>query len=173
MNTCEKLIKEVEDLNNNTPDGEIVDADTILVDLVQNCDYEFTGFAQDIFNIWKNSADKKAVEQMFYEFTDMEFSSYLMKCKEEITRKKEFVDYDDNLIIGRVPNKIKERTKENMEVYHMGLADSFREAVRTYVKKGTELWKAWYYDDFRKYIPSAYLPEYLDFAKYPLKYADK
>ena len=75
-------------------------------------------------------------------------------CKEEITRKKEFVDYDDNLIIGRVPNKIKERTKENMEVYHMGLADSFREAVRTYVKKGTELWKAWYYDDFRKYIPS-------------------
>ena len=60
-----------------------------------------------------------------------------------------------------------------MEVYHMGLADSFREAVRTYVKKGTELWKAWYYDDFRKYIPSAYLPEYLDFAKYPLKYADK
>ena len=114
MNTCEKLIKEVEDLNNNTPDGEIVDADTILVDLVQNCDYEFTGFAQDIFNIWKNSTDKKAVEQMFYEFTDMEFGSYLMKCKEEITRKKEFVDYDDNLITGRVPNKIKERTKENI-----------------------------------------------------------
>lgn len=27
--------------------------------------------------------------------------------------------YDDDLIIGRVPKKVKERTKENMEVYNM------------------------------------------------------
>lgn len=81
--------------------------------------------------------------------------------------------YDENLIIGRVPKKIKERTKENMGKYYLGLYDAFQEAVRTYAKKGTELWKAWYYDDFRKYIPSAYLSEYLDFSKYPLKYADK
>lgn len=81
------MIKEVEKLNNNTPDRKIfIDADTILADLVQNCDYEFIGFAQDIFNIWKESSDKKAVEQMFYEFTDMEFDDYLMKCKKEITR---------------------------------------------------------------------------------------
>ena len=43
----------------------------------------------------------------------------------------------------------------------------------TQVNKGTELYKAWYYDDFRKFIPSAYNPEYLDFSKYPLKYAGK
>lgn len=82
----EDMLKEVEQLNKNTPDGQIMDADTILVDLLQDCDHEFTGFAQDIFNIWKNSTDKKAVEQMFYEFTDMEFDRYLMKCKEEISQ---------------------------------------------------------------------------------------
>lgn len=81
--------------------------------------------------------------------------------------------YSDDLIIGRVSKKIRERTKENMEVYHMCLSDSFEEAVRELAKKGTELWKAWYYSDFRKFIPSAYVQEYLDFEKYPLKYADK
>ena len=81
--------------------------------------------------------------------------------------------YDDELIIGRVSKKIRKRTQENMEVYNMGLADSFEEAVRELAKKGTELWKAWYYNDFRKFIPSAYNPEYLDLSKFPLKYADK
>ena len=81
--------------------------------------------------------------------------------------------YDDNLIIGRVPKKIKERTKENMEVYNMGLYDSFKEAAKELAKERTELYKAWYYDDFRKFIPSAYNTEYLDFSKYPLKYVGK
>ena len=82
----EDMIKEVETLNDNVPDGQIVDADTILVDLIQENDFEFSGFAQDIFNIWKESTDKKAVEQMFYEFTGMEFDRYLMKCQSDITR---------------------------------------------------------------------------------------
>lgn len=84
--TTEEMIKNVEKLNNNTPDGQIVDADTILVDLIQECDYEFSGIAQDIFNIWKCSTDKKAVEQMFFEFTGIEFDDYLMKCIKEISR---------------------------------------------------------------------------------------
>ena len=85
-NNTADLIKDVEMLNNNTPNGRIVDADTILVDLLENSDFSFTGFAQDIFNIWKDSSDKKAVEQMFFEFTDMEFEDYLHKCKDQITR---------------------------------------------------------------------------------------
>lgn len=82
----EELLKEVEELNENTPFGFIKDADTILNDIIDETDYEFDGIAQDIFNIWRNSSDKKAVEQMFFEFTDMEFKDYLEKCKEEITR---------------------------------------------------------------------------------------
>ncbi len=78
--------------------------------------------------------------------------------------------YDDALIVGKVSKVIRKRTKENMEVYNMCLSDSFEEAVKTYAKEGTQLWKAWYYSDFRKFIPSAYIPEYLDFTKYPLKY---
>ena len=82
----EKLLKEVEELNNNTTDGWIKDADTILADIVQENDFEITGIAQDIFNIWRNSSDKEAVEKIFFEFTDMEFKDFLEKCKEEITR---------------------------------------------------------------------------------------
>lgn len=82
----ENLLKEVEELNANTPNGMITDADTILVDLIDKNDFEITGIAQDIFNIWKNSSDKNAVEQMFFEFTDTEFKDYLETCKKEISR---------------------------------------------------------------------------------------
>lgn len=77
------------------------------------------------------------------------------------------------MIVKRVPKTIVNRTQENMDVYHMCLSDAFEEAARNFAKRGTELWKAWYYDDFRKYIPSAYREEYLDFDKYPIKYANK
>ena len=73
----------------------------------------------------------------------------------------------------RIPKAIKERTEENIDVYGMCLSDAFEEAVRTLAKQGTRLWKAWYYSDFREYIPCAYQSEYLDFKKYPLKYENK
>ena len=78
--------------------------------------------------------------------------------------------YSYDLIVGKVSKKVRERTQENMNVYFMGLYDAFREAAFTYAKPGTELYKAWYYDDFRKFIPSAYMPESLNFGKCPLKY---
>ena len=81
--------------------------------------------------------------------------------------------FDERLIVRRVPKWIKDRTRENMDEYGMCLTDSFQEAVREYpkLKQGSELWKAWYYDDFRLFIPSAYRLEAFDFEKYPLKYA--
>lgn len=78
--------------------------------------------------------------------------------------------YTDDFIVKKVPKKVRERTKENMEKYEMLLSDAFEEAAKTYAKPGTELWKAWYFSDYRKYIPSAYDPKYLDLEKYPLKY---
>lgn len=82
----QKLIERIEELNGSTPDGQIVDSDTILVDLLETNDFEISGISQDVFNIWKNSKDKEAVEQMFFEFTDMEFIEYLKNCEAEISR---------------------------------------------------------------------------------------
>lgn len=48
----EQLLKYVEELNENTPDGQIVDADTILKDIMDEQDFEISGMAQDIFNIY-------------------------------------------------------------------------------------------------------------------------
>ncbi len=80
------LIKEVEYLNNNTPDGQIVDAVTLLVDAILENGFEITGFAQEIFDIYKTSVDKDAVKKMFYAFAKMEFADFLIKCRNEITR---------------------------------------------------------------------------------------
>lgn len=85
MTTREK-IRQIELLNSSTPNGMIIDSDTILADLLQDVDNEVSGFSQDIFNIYKRSKDKDAVKQMFFEFTGTEFDDYLDKCVKEITR---------------------------------------------------------------------------------------
>ena len=56
MTTREK-IRQVELLNTSTPEGIIIDSDTILADLLSNVDNEISGFSQDIFNIYKRSKD--------------------------------------------------------------------------------------------------------------------
>ena len=80
------MIDKVETLNNNTPNGFIHDADTILADVISNADFEITGFANDIFNIYRNSLDKGAVMEMFYAFTGINFDEYLTMCLDNITR---------------------------------------------------------------------------------------
>lgn len=78
----ETEVQKVEKMMENLPDGFIRDADTVLVDiLLKEADHTFSGFAQDIFNIWRKSSDKKSIEQLFYEFTDYEFLDYLKKCQ--------------------------------------------------------------------------------------------
>ena len=70
------------------------------------------------------------------------------------------MSYSEDFIVKRVPMRIRERTKENMDKYCLTLYDAFQEAVRELAKKGTKLYKAWFYDDFREYIPSVYDEKY-------------
>lgn len=76
----------------------------------------------------------------------------------------------ETLLKKPVPKKVKQRTITNVNKYCMSLGDAFEEAARTYAGKTTELYKAWYNNDFRAFLPSIYRPEYLDFDKYPLAY---
>ena len=78
--------------------------------------------------------------------------------------------FTDDMIVGLVSRAVREYTREGMDKYNLNLADSFEDAARKYARPGMELYDAWFYNDFRKYIPSAYEEKYLDFEKYPLKY---
>lgn len=71
-------------------------------------------------------------------------------------------------IVKPIPKFVMNRTRYNYNYYRMDLADSFREAVRACPNLDGELAQAFWCDDFRNFIPSAYLSEYLDFSKYPL-----
>lgn len=71
-------------------------------------------------------------------------------------------------IVKPVPDRVVARTRYNYNHHRMDLADSFEDAVRSCPECGEELKKAAYLNDFRAFIPSAYLEEYLDFGKYPL-----
>lgn len=90
MTTREK-IRQVELLNSSTPDGMIIDSNTILADLLLNVDNEVTGFSQDIFNIYKRSKDKDAVKQMFLAFTDMKFDDYLENVYMRLQDKRDIL----------------------------------------------------------------------------------
>ena len=81
--------------------------------------------------------------------------------------------FNEKNIKRRVPKRVIERVRENMETYNMSLADALKEAAGAFANLGTRLFAAWYYDDFREYIPSEYQTKYLDFEKYPLKYETK
>lgn len=83
-----RAIQNIKKLDENTPEGCIIDSDTILADLLEKCNYQETGLAHEIFDIYKSSADKEAVKKLFYAFTDMEFDSYLGTCMKMITRRK-------------------------------------------------------------------------------------
>lgn len=104
--TSSKLLLKVEELNDNmlSIGGEIEDSDTILANIVEEVDFRFPGFSIDIFEIWKNSTDKKSIEQMFFAFTDIEFENFLERCIEEMSEKIE--KYEEE---NRHENEIGER----------------------------------------------------------------
>lgn len=76
-------------LNNNTPDGMIRDADTILEDIIENRDKEVSGVANDVFKIYRNASDKKSVKAIFEAITGTTFDDYVNECVKNTTRKQE------------------------------------------------------------------------------------
>lgn len=81
-----QLADEAMALMDRTPDGVVVDADTILKDLLDDADYEITGLAKEVVQIWKDSVDKGKIEQLFCLFTGCEFQDWLDRCVRETTR---------------------------------------------------------------------------------------
>lgn len=82
-------------------------------------------------------------------------------------------EYRSSMFSARTPKKVIARTLENMDAYGMSLNDAFEEAARALSKKNSELWAAWYFCDYRRFIPSTYLEEKLNFKKYPLRYVKR
>lgn len=78
--------QQVLNLLENTPDGVIIDADTILADLLEKANFEETGMAAELLGIWARSNDKANVEQLFLLLTDCNFEDYLDLCIAKTTR---------------------------------------------------------------------------------------
>ena len=74
--------------------------------------------------------------------------------------------------IRKVPQKIINQIYKDIETYNVCFSDALKWAFRDYpASHDSEIYKAWYYDDFRAFCPSIYNLEYLDFNKYPLSYS--
>ena len=84
--TTEEKAKRVLDLLENTPNGVIHDADTVLKDIMDEADFECSGIAAEIIGIWEKASDKESVEKLFKSFTDYSFNGWLNKCIRETTR---------------------------------------------------------------------------------------
>ena len=88
-NTKEAKAARVLELLEKTPDGFVIDADTILADLVENADFELSGTAREAIEIWQKSRDRAGIEQLFELFTDTSFETWLSMAIEKTTRPGE------------------------------------------------------------------------------------
>ena len=77
------MIVQVRNLVHEIPDtciDELHDPDIILADVVDAASCCETGIAEEVFSIWENSSDKKAVEELFYSLCGITFRDYLGQC---------------------------------------------------------------------------------------------
>lgn len=84
------LLEMGDTLYKHTPDGHIVDGDTLLKDQIDSLeDNDYTGIFDEIVGIWKEAGsieERRIVAKMFETFTGMKFKHYLEKCVKETTR---------------------------------------------------------------------------------------
>lgn len=76
-------------LSEGTPNGYIVDADTILHDIMSEADFEISGISSELFSTFLEASEegKEIVKKMFYLFTDLDFEEYVKMCIEKTTKK--------------------------------------------------------------------------------------
>ena len=86
---------------------------------------------------------------------------------------QEVRELDMSVFTMRIPKYIMNCIKMYYERYGVSLTDAIHIAFREKANNKNTVWYLmWYYDDYREICPSIYLPEYLDFEKYPLKYKE-
>lgn len=88
MQTFESLVRIAQEFTNNTPDGPVIDGDTLLCDIMQGVAFDETGLADEIFNIWLGSSDRLSVENLFETFTGVSFENYVLSCIARTTRRE-------------------------------------------------------------------------------------
>ena len=86
----EHMIESIKKLDKNTPEGSIIDPDTLLADILDEADHEVSGLAREIFEIFKKSADKESIKELFFAFTGVEFNNFLNKCIKESGFARDF-----------------------------------------------------------------------------------
>ena len=78
--------QQVLDLLNNTPNGVVNDADTILADLLENANFEESGIAAELLDIWAKSDDRASIEQLFCLLTNCALEDFLDMCIAKTTK---------------------------------------------------------------------------------------
>ena len=115
--TIEERIKKVKELHNEvnaTVFGTAFhDADTILVDLQEEgLDIDATGVANEIFDIYKKTSDKKAFLDLFESLVGTSFASYLRKCETGIKTIKNGNSDDTTELVGQIMDQVENFMEE-------------------------------------------------------------
>lgn len=89
------------------------DADTILVDLQEEgLDIDATGVANEIFDIYKKTSDKKAFLDLFESLVGTSFTSYLRKCETGIKTVENGGSDDPTELVGQIMDQVENFMEE-------------------------------------------------------------
>lgn len=114
--TIEERIKKVRELHNEVNATVFVaafhDADTILVDLQEEgLEEDATGIANEIFDIYEKTADKKAFLDLFELLVGTSFTSYLRECEVGI-KVTESRKPDPTELVGQLMDQVENFMEE-------------------------------------------------------------
>mgnify|MGYP000671181796 CR=1 FL=1 len=70
------------ELSTKQPDGvRFRDADTILADLIEECDFQVTGIADELLRLYLEAENKDDFKSLFFFMTEKNFEDYLLESK--------------------------------------------------------------------------------------------